>query len=146
MRSTYLHMLIPKNSKVSVQYLCNITEAQIVKGRFHSDGIKVFLSDNLTLYTDLLVIKVIGGIKLKALSYQTTEALHSLNAMRRQSPNARNAIACPKCRSLYVELFSTLKDLRSFYRFLYGVVFSCVPFSTRHKYKCEMCDTEFDLT
>ncbi|WP_342662741.1 hypothetical protein [Gelidibacter mesophilus] len=50
------------------------TEAQIIKGRLESDGIEVFLSDNLTIDTDPLVSNAIGGIKLKVLSHQAEEA------------------------------------------------------------------------
>ncbi len=41
------------------------SEAQIIKGRLESDGIEVFLADNLTIDTDPLVSNAIGGVKLK---------------------------------------------------------------------------------
>ncbi|MBA6152120.1 DUF2007 domain-containing protein [Gelidibacter maritimus] len=122
------------------------TEAQIIKGRLESDGIRVFLSDNLTIDTDPLVSKAIGGIKLKVLSYQAAEAQNILNAIQKYSlDDAGNSIRCPNCKSSYIELFSTIKDLKSLFWFLFGVLFSSLPFYTKHKYRCEMCDTEFDL-
>ncbi|MEO8773252.1 MAG: DUF2007 domain-containing protein [Gelidibacter sp.] len=123
-----------------------ISEAQIIKGRLESDGIEVFLSDNLSIATDPLVSRAIGGVKLKVLSYQATEAKKILNAIQKHSINdAGNLIYCPNCKSTHVELFSTIKDLTSLLRFIYGVFFSSLPFYTRHKYRCEMCETEFDL-
>lgn len=122
------------------------TEAQIIKGRLESDGIKVFLSDNLTIDTDPLVSKAIGGIKLKVLSHQAAEAQTILNSIQPYSlDDEGNSIKCPNCRSTHVELFSTIKDLKSLFWFLFGIIFSSLPFYTRHKYRCEMCDTEFDL-
>ncbi|RXJ52722.1 DUF2007 domain-containing protein [Gelidibacter gilvus] len=122
------------------------TEAQIIKGRLESDGIKVFLSDNLTIDTDPLVSKAIGGIKLKVLSHQAIEAQTILNSIQPYSLDDKgNSIKCPNCRSTHVELFSTIKDLKSLFWFLFGILFSSLPFYTKHKYRCEMCDTEFDL-
>lgn len=122
------------------------SEAQIIKGRLESDGIEVFLTDNLTIDTDPLVSRAIGGVKLKVLSYQATEAKQILNAIKQYSiDDEGNSIQCPNCKSIHIELFSTIKDLKSFFSFLYGVLFSSLPFYTKHKYRCEMCDTEFDL-
>ncbi|WP_323026773.1 hypothetical protein [Gelidibacter japonicus] len=127
----------------SFQY---ITEAQIIKGRLESDGIKVFLSDHLTLDTDPLVSKAIGGIKLKVLSYQAVDAQKILNSIHKYSlDDTGNSIHCPNCKSPYIELFSTIKDLKSLFGFLFDVLFSSRPFYTKHKYRCEMCETEFNL-
>lgn len=122
------------------------SEAQIIKGRLESDGIEVFLSDNLTIDTDPLVSRAIGGVKLKVLSYHATEAKQTLNSIRQYSiDDEGNAIHCPNCKSIHVELFSTIKDLKSLFWFIIGVLFSSLPFYTKHKYRCEMCETEFDL-
>ena len=58
------------------------TEAQIVKGRLEADGIKVFLTDNLTIDTDPLVSNAIGGVKLKVLSEQYDEAKEILDSIQ----------------------------------------------------------------
>lgn len=122
------------------------SEAQIIKGRLESDGIEVFLADNLTIDTDPLVSNAIGGVKLKVLSYQATEARKILNSIKQYSiDDEGNSIQCPNCKSTHIELFSTIKDLKSLFWFLFGFLFSSLPFYTKHKYRCEMCDTEFDL-
>lgn len=121
-------------------------EAQIIKGRLESDGIAVFLSDNLTIDTDPLVSNAIGGVKLKVLSHQVIEAKLILNSMQDYAlDDDGNSIQCPNCRSTHVELFSTIKDLKSFFWFIFGFLFSTLPFYTKHKYRCEVCATEFDL-
>lgn len=122
------------------------SEAQIVKGRLESDGIEVFLSDNLTIDTDPLVSRAIGGIKLKVLSHQAVEAKQILDAIKPYSIDDQgNSITCPNCKSTHIELFSTIKDLKSLVWFIFGFLFSSLPFYTKHKYRCEMCDTEFDM-
>ena len=122
------------------------SEAQIIKGRLEADGIQVFLSDNLTIDTDPLVSNAIGGVKLKVLSSQALEAQHILESIRKYSiDDDGNTIHCPNCKSEKIELFSTIKDAKSLFWFLFGVLFSSLPFYTKHKYKCEDCKTEFDL-
>ena len=122
------------------------SEAQIIKGRLEADGIEVFLTDNLTIDTDPLVSRAIGGVKLKVLSYQATEAKQILKTIKQYAiDDEEDAIKCPNCKSVHIELFSTIKDAKSLFSFIYGVLFSSLPFHTRHKYRCEMCDTEFDL-
>ncbi|OBX26074.1 hypothetical protein LX77_02127 [Gelidibacter algens] len=121
-------------------------EAQIIKGRLESDGIDVFLSDNLTIDTDPLVSNAIGGVKLKVLSHQVIEAKQILNSIQDYAiDDDGNSIQCPNCKSTHVELFSTIKDLKSFFWFIFGFLFSTLPFYTKHKYRCEVCATEFDL-
>ncbi len=122
------------------------TEAQIIKGRLEAEGIEVFLSDNLTIDTDPLVSNAIGGVKLKVHSREAMKAQHILESIKKYSLDDNgNTINCPSCKSEKVELFSTIKDVKSFFWFIFGVLFSALPFYTRHKYKCEVCKTEFDL-
>ena len=122
------------------------SEAQIIKGRLEAEGIQVFLSDNLTIDTDPLVSNAIGGVKLKVLSHQALKAQHILNAIEKYSiDDEGNTINCPNCKSEKIELFSTIKDAKSLFWFIFGFLFSSLPFYTKHKYKCEDCKTEFDL-
>lgn len=122
------------------------SEAQIIKGRLEAEGIQVFLSDNLTIDTDPLVSNAIGGVKLKVLSHQALKAQHILSSIEKYSiDDEGNTINCPNCKSEKVELFSTIKDAKSLFWFIFGFLFSSLPFYTKHKYKCEDCKTEFDL-
>ena len=122
------------------------SEAQIIKGRLEADGIEVFLSDNLTIDTDPLVSNAIGGVKLKVLSHQALEAQYILETIKKHSiDDDGETIYCPNCESYKIELFSTIKDAKSLFWFIFGFLFSSLPFYTKHKYKCEDCKTEFDL-
>ncbi len=122
------------------------SEAQIIKGRLEADGIKVFLSDNITIDTDPLVSNAIGGVKLKVLSNQFEEAKRILDSIEKYSVDDEGkVINCPNCNSNQIELFSTIKNLKSLFWFIFGVLFSSLPFYTKHKYRCEVCKTEFNL-
>ncbi|WP_417888340.1 DUF2007 domain-containing protein [Xanthomarina gelatinilytica] len=122
------------------------SEAQIIKGRLEAEGIDVFLSDHLTIDTDPLISNAIGGVKLKVYSHQSEEAINILESIRTYSMDDEGySINCPNCQSQKIELFSTIKDAKSLIWFIFGVLFSGLPFYTRHKYRCEACQTEFDL-
>lgn len=122
------------------------TEAQIIKGRLEADGIQVFLSDHLTIDTDPLVSNAIGGVKLKVRSQDALKAQHILESIKKYSvDDDGNTINCPNCGSINIELFSTIKDVKSLFWFIFGVLFSSLPFYTKHKYRCEACKTEFDI-
>lgn len=122
------------------------SEAQIIKGRLEADGIKVFLSDNFTIDTDPLVSNAIGGVKLKVLSEDAMQAQHILESIHKYSVDDEgNTINCPNCDGEKIELFSTIKDFKSFFGFIFGFLFGTLPISAKHKYKCETCNTEFDI-
>lgn len=122
------------------------SEAQIIKGRLESEGIQVFLSDNLTIDTDPLISNAIGGVKLKVLSEDVLKARHILDSIQKYSiDDEGHAIQCPNCKGEQVDLFSTIIDFKSFFSFLIGFFFGTLPFHTRYKYRCETCKTEFDI-
>lgn len=122
------------------------TEAQIIKGRLEAEGIKVFLSDHITIDTDPLVSNAIGGVKLKVLSYQAEEAELILESIKKYSVDDEgDKIVCPSCATQEIKLYSTVKDVKSFVSFILGFLFGTLPFYTKHKYRCESCKTEFDL-
>ena len=122
------------------------TEAQIIKGRLEADGIQVFLFDNLTIDTDPLVSNAIGGVKLKVLATQALEAQHILNSINKYSlDDEGNVLNCPNCKGESIELFSTIKDVKSFAAFLMSFVVTALPIYTKHKYRCEDCKTEFNI-
>ncbi|GAA4803592.1 DUF2007 domain-containing protein [Litoribaculum gwangyangense] len=122
------------------------TEAQIIKGRLEAEGIQVFLSDNLTIDTDPLVSNAIGGVKLKVFRHDALKAQHILNSIHKYSLDDNgNPIHCPNCESEEVNLFSTITDLRSFLAFLFGFISGTLPFYSKDKYRCEVCNHEFNI-
>lgn len=121
-------------------------EAQIVKGRLEAEGIKVFLSDHITIDTDPLVSNAIGGVKLKVLSLQANEAERILESIKNYSVDDEgHKIVCPSCGNQKVKLYSTIKDIKSFFAFIVTFFFFVFPIYTKYKYKCEDCKTEFNL-
>lgn len=120
------------------------SEAEIIKGRLEADGISVFLSDNHTIDTNPFVSNAIGGVKLKVLSAQEKEAKAILNSISTYSlNNDGQALKCPNCHKTQIELFSTIKDFKSFINFLGDFIFGSLPFHTRYNYRCKDCQTEF---
>ncbi len=125
-------------------------EAQIIKGRLEADGIQVFLADNITIDTDPLVSNAIGGVKLKVLSNDALKAEGILKSIKKYSINDDgDAISCPNCNGEKIELFSTIKDAKSFFALIFAFIttlfVSTLPIYSKHKYRCEECKTEFDL-
>ncbi len=121
------------------------SEAQIIKGRLEAEGIKVFLSDNLTIDTDPLVSNAIGGVKLKVLNQDAIKAQHILDGIAKYSlDNEGLPLHCPNCHSTQVQLYSTIKDFKSFFSFVAGFLSGTLPFYAKDKYRCENCNYEFD--
>ena len=120
------------------------TEAQIVRGRLESDGIKVFLQDAVTIDTDPLVSNAIGGVKLKVRRDDVMKAKHILNSINQYAINDEGKLmSCEICDGTKVNLYSTVKDVKSFLAFIVGVITGTLPFHTRYRYRCEDCNHEF---
>lgn len=122
------------------------SEAQIIKGRLESEGVKVFMFDHITIDTDPLVSNAIGGVKLKVLSNQEDQAKHILNSISKYSVNDEgNSIICPQCNSEKIDFFTSVKKNKSLFWFLFGFLLTSLPLYAKHIYKCQDCNTEFDL-
>ena len=120
------------------------SEAQIMRGRLEADGIDVFLQDAVTIDTDPLVSNAIGGVKLKVRAEDALKAQHIIGSMNRYAlDDEGEGINCPNCESEKVNLYSTIKDFKSFFAFIIGVSTGTLPFHTRYKYRCEHCNHEF---
>ncbi len=120
------------------------SEAYIVKGLLESEGIKVFVSDNVTIDTDPIISNAIGGVKLKVPTYQVEEALEILSTIKQGlTDNTGNFVVCKNCNSNRVSLYSTITDIKSFLAFIFGFFTGTLPFSARYMYKCDVCLTEF---
>jgi len=99
----------------------------IVKSKLESDGIAVFLKDDMTVTIDPFLSNAIGGIKLQVKSSQAEEALKILNTIELNSdkPEVDDEITignrifiktysfCPKCDSenVFYEKHTFLKSL-----------------------------------
>lgn len=133
-----------KFSKIAVfQYS---SEAQIIKSRLEAEGVEVFLFDQFTVDTDPLVSNAIGGIKLKVWTEDEEKALGILKTISEYSlDDTGQAIFCPICNSQKVELVTTIRDMKSFFAFLFSFFTSALPVHSRHEYKCDNCKQHFNL-
>ncbi|MCM4160527.1 DUF2007 domain-containing protein [Antarcticibacterium flavum] len=131
-------------SKVAVfQYSA---EAQIVKSRLEAEGVEVFLFDQFTIDTDPLVSNAIGGIKLKVWAEDEERALSILESISEYSLDDKGQeIICPICGSAKVELMTSIRDIRSFFAFLFSFLTISLPIHTTHEYHCNNCKQKFDL-
>lgn len=131
-------------SKIAVfQYS---SEAQIIKSRLEAEGIEVFLFDQLTVDTDPLVSNAIGGIKLKVWAEDEPKALKILESISQYSlDDDGEEIICPICESSQVELYTNIRDVKSFFSFLFSFLTTALPLYSRHQYHCKNCKQNFDL-
>lgn len=135
-----------QNTFVTIARYQYSAEAQIVKGRLETEGIKVYLSDNITIDTDPLVSNAIGGVKLKVLNTDENKARHILKAIKVYSLDDNGTpIKCPNCNAERIQIFSTITDVKSLVSFIIGFLFSTLPFAARYTYKCDSCGNEFPI-
>lgn len=122
------------------------TEAQIIKGKLESEGVKVFMTDNFTIDTDPLVSQAIGGVKLKVRSEQEEKAIKILKEINEYSLNDQGGvILCPNCESDQIRLTSSIEDIKSLLSFIIGLILAILPMYIKRKYRCDNCKTEFDI-
>lgn len=131
-------------SKIAVfQYS---SEAQIIKSRLEAEGIEVFLFDQFTVDTDPLVSNAIGGIKLKVWAEDEFKAMKILETISQYSlDDEGDEIICPICESSQVELYTNIRDVKSFFSFLFSFLTTALPLYSRHQYHCNNCKQNFDL-
>lgn len=120
------------------------SEAQIFKGKLESAGIEVFLHDNFTIDSDPLLSQAVGGVKLfvRTEDYQNAREILSEVHLYSVSDEGKS-INCPNCKSEKVDLFSTVKDMKSLFSFVVSFFLMLIPFYTKYKYRCSDCKLEF---
>lgn len=131
-------------SKIAVfQYS---SEAQIVKSRLEAEGVEVFLFDQFTVDTDPLVSNAIGGVKLKVWAEDEEKALSILETISDYSLDDHGQeLTCPICGSNKVELITSLRDVRSFFAFLFSFLTTTLPIHANHEYQCDNCKQKFNF-
>ena len=120
------------------------SEAYLFKGKLESEGIEVFIQNENTINTDPLLSNAVGDVKLFVMSEDVMKAKQILDAIPEYSVDDKGELlSCPNCGEQKIEMFTTIKDVKSFFAFLYGLLTLSMPFYTKHKYKCESCNFEF---
>jgi predicted RNA-binding Zn-ribbon protein involved in translation (DUF1610 family) len=121
------------------------SEAHIIKGKLESEGIQVFLFDDFTVDVDPLISNAIDGVKLKVLYEDIERAQVILKTISNYSlDDTGDRVVCPKCGENHIYFLSTIKDFKSLFWFLFGFIFTVLPFYTKYTYRCENCKTEFN--
>lgn len=120
------------------------SEAYIYKGKLESEGIEVFIRDNHTVDSDPLVSNAIGGVKLFVRQNDYEKAEIILSEISKFSVDDKGTlIKCPNCGASKIQLLTTVKDLKSFFSFIFSTMFIALPFYNKYKYKCDSCNFEF---
>lgn len=120
------------------------TEAYLFKGKLESEGIEVFLQNENTINTDPILSNALGGVKIFVYSEDVLKARHILDAIPEYFLDDKGELlSCPNCGSQKMNMTTTIKDFKSFFAFIYGLLTLSMPLFSKQKYKCESCNFEF---
>ena len=120
------------------------SEAYLFKGKLESEGIEVFLQNENTINTDPLLSNALGGVKLFVNSEDVQQSKQILDAIPEYSLDDKGELlSCPNCGSQKITMVTTIKDFKSFFAFIYGLLTLSMPLFSKQKYKCESCNFEF---
>ncbi|WP_430411428.1 DUF2007 domain-containing protein [Kordia sp.] len=123
-----------ENSFYTIAAFDYTAEAQVMKGKFMSQGIEVFLKDEHTLDADPLISHAIGGVKLQVHIKDKEEAMALYNELREYEVDRQgNRLTCPNCKENRVLIAPPLK------KFLYLLF----PFFEPTRYLCGDCGEIF---
>jgi hypothetical protein len=121
------------------------SEAKIFSNKLESEGIKVYLRDMHTIDSNPLWSNAVGGVKLFVKSKDFERAQMSLSEVSPYSLDENNELKkCPKCNAGEVEMITSIKDLKTLFTFAFLVLFTLMPFYSKHRYKCNNCKFEFN--
>lgn len=133
-----------KQSLIQIANYQYTSEAYLFKGKLESEGVVVFLQNENTINTDPLLSNALGGVKLFVKSEDVMKAKQILEAISEYSLDDKGVLlTCPNCGAKKIEFLTTVKDLLSFFTFVFGILLSIFPFYTKYKYRCESCNFEF---
>ena len=134
------------NTFVNIARFQYSSEAQTVKGKLQSEGIQVFLVDQVLIDTDPLVSQAVGGIKLNVYTEDEERARAILKEIESYSlDDEGKPVVCPKCESARVKVYTHIKDVRSFLAFLFSFLTFALPIHYKYDYHCENCEENFSL-
>ncbi|MEX1191165.1 MAG: DUF2007 domain-containing protein [Brumimicrobium sp.] len=134
---------------VTVKTFDNNMDAQMLKSRIESEGIKCFLFDEETVTINPLFAQAIGGIKLKVLQEDVPKVREILKDISETplTDELGDEICCPNCESTNINTgFRSVSGIR-------GVLFAFVAFLAltfspffKTRYNCTDCEHVFKGT
>ncbi len=120
-------------------------EAMIHKGKLESEGIKVYIWDNNTIDLNPQYSNAIGGVKLFVKNEDCQKAEKLLAEISQFSIDDNNQlIKCKKCNEKQIEMYASIKDVKSFFSFVISIFLFLIPFHAKYKYRCNNCKLEFN--
>ena len=133
-----------KQSLIEIANYQFSSEAYLFKGKLESEGIEVFLQNENTINTDPLLSNALGGVKLFVNSEDVLQSRQILDSIPEYSVDDKGELlSCPNCGSQKIIMTTTIKDIKSFLAFIYGLLTLSMPLFSKQKYKCESCSFEF---
>ena len=133
-----------KQSLIEIANYQFSSEAYLFKGKLESEGIEVFLQNENTINTDPLLSTALGGVKLFVNSEDVLQSRQILDSIPEYSVDDKGELlSCPNCGSQKIIVTTTIKDIKSFLAFIYGLLTLSMPLFSKQKYKCESCNFEF---
>ncbi len=128
-------------------------EANMVKAKLESNGLKVFLADGVTIDSDPLISNAIGGVKVFVLSEDAEQANGILQEMKQFSGNnSFHQSWCPNCNQKIIELYNPIDSTKALFMFVLKSIARFVntiqqmQFPDKQAQKCENCNYKFDKT
>lgn len=123
-------------------------EAQIIKNKLESEGIYVFLKDELTVQTDNFLSHAIGGVKLqvKKEDVEKSKEIVSLFSNKTQVDKeifiVENEITnCPHCNSLEIRMSREVRGIVGVILLVFGIP---IPIYKK-EYHCFDCYKDFKI-
>ena len=111
------------------------TEANVMKSKLDSEGIRTMLMDEKTIDSDPIISQAIGGVKLLVFNNDLEKAIEIYNQNRRYATDDEgNPFQCPSCHSHQI-LVAPLRRKNLF--------FMLFPFFEKKRYICNQCKTIF---
>lgn len=122
------------------------SEAIIYKGKLESEGITVFIRDNYTIDSNPLYSNAVGGVKLFVNRKDYPKAKDIINQVSKYSlDDEHKLLKCPNCEEEHIDMVTSVKDLKSLFAFIFStLLLGTLPFYSKHKYKCNKCNFEFN--
>ncbi|RKR10429.1 putative signal transducing protein [Flavobacterium sp. 90] len=121
------------------------SEAQIFSGKLESEGIEVYLRDNNIVDSNPIWSNAVGGVKLFVKSEDFEKANIILSDISQFSFDENNRLLkCPNCGAEEIEMVTTIRDNKTFFAFLFSLLFVLLPLYAKHRYKCNKCKFEFN--
>jgi hypothetical protein len=111
------------------------TEAQLVKSKLDSEGIKTMLMDEKTIDTDPMISQAIGGVKLLVHNSDLEKSSGIYNEIRTYQKDVEGKdMHCEKCSSVKILVAPPQRK---------NVFYMLFPFFESRKFICNDCKTIF---